>query len=1140
MKTLARKTIQKFIAAFVSFLMVFTISCPSAYAATVSDRDFALTKVGDTDGNNSDFMSETILPLENETLNEGEVFELETDESDESIPEEVTINNEAELRALATAVNEGKWSGYDGVTVNLSSNITLTSEWTPIGTYSNPFKGDFDGQGHTISGLAINASYPTGTSGIIVNGLFGAVKTGSVKNTKVSGTINLKFEKKDPNSGYIEAYTGGIAGYLRGSEVSNCTSSVAITIEKAADTTYDISDASTESCAFTGTGGIAGYVSSEYVSSSEYIASKIEDCENKESISVFFTGINETIGGIVGTWYNTNSQAGTINRCANYGKITYDLPNFENGNTGEKTYGSTVDFQYGNVGGIVGDAQNVSISSSCNKGNFTGKASVVGGIAGCSINNNKVINLYNCYNSGNLTVNSKPAGTTAVGVGGLIGAHCGKAGTGAISGGVAPNNGIYSAQNCYNAGSIVVTETDELYTANIYTSPLLLLDNGTSSNNYSELVSATTLGSAYKEDTNKIQEGWPLLSWESEEAVAAEYTVSFTSNTDAQISLFYDKENNNPVEKTSDTYTLKNGTYYYHASADGYIDEAGSIKVNNEDLTTNITLFKAVSVNVAAAPVNATITVVDDDGNTIAADINGQFTLKQGKSYTYTAAKEGYISYSEDFSATDGLELNISLTSAEGVTEVTGSAFTITQAGTYHVPTSFSGMIYLETDEEVTIVGNGIADSAKCENVFIDATVGEIKLTLKDIFISDTANTANAIDIDETGNILSIEGKVVVDYNVGYTSENDALIHVATGETLTIKGSGTYYQYNCTQGAGIGGNTGEMNGDITFAMTGSAFIKGTRQGAVIGAGAAAKDTGTPGKVTFESGNYNLISNSRGAVIGGSAGSSGASEGTEVYFNGGCININVDWSGAAVGGGGYNKGNDASGGTAYFGGASVRVYVDKNAAANLSEGWNGKPIAEGINDAAITAQRLNTNGEKVYRCAVDTSLLESTKASDTYTVCLDGDENAFYEGGLHEWGYVQEKLDKETGEQLSITSTISNWYKIDEPCLYLYLTSENHQLNVNGETLTAKWDSETETFTVEKVAEYDGLLGDVNFNNRINVVDAQIAYEISNGMYTTHEKYETMRLAADVNKDGFVDAADAFAIQVYVHAGEFVS
>ena len=82
----------------------------------------------------------------------------------------------------------------------------------------------------------------------------------------------------------------------------------------------------------------------------------------------------------------------------------------------------------------------------------------------------------------------------------------------------------------------------------------------------------------------------------------------------------------------------------------------------------------------------------------------------------------------------------------------------------------------------------------------------------------------------------------------------------------------------------------------------------------------------------------------------------------------------------------------------------------------------------------------------------------------------------------------------------------------------------------------KRDSETETFTVEKVAEYDGLLGDVNFNNRINVVDAQIAYDISSGMYTTHEKYETMRLAADVNKDGIADAADAFAILVCAVSG----
>ena len=36
------------------------------------------------------------------------------------------------------------------------------------------------------------------------------------------------------------------------------------------------------------------------------------------------------------------------------------------------------------------------------------------------------------------------------------------------------------------------------------------------------------------------------------------------------------------------------------------------------------------------------------------------------------------------------------------------------------------------------------------------------------------------------------------------------------------------------------------------------------------------------------------------------------------------------------------------------------------------------------------------------------------------------------------------------------------------------------------------------------------------------------------MYATHEKYETMRLAADVNKDGIADAADAFAILVLAY------
>lgn len=40
----------------------------------------------------------------------------------------------------------------------LGNNITLTKDWTPIGTLALPFKGGLDGGGHKISGLKVNSS----------------------------------------------------------------------------------------------------------------------------------------------------------------------------------------------------------------------------------------------------------------------------------------------------------------------------------------------------------------------------------------------------------------------------------------------------------------------------------------------------------------------------------------------------------------------------------------------------------------------------------------------------------------------------------------------------------------------------------------------------------------------------------------------------------------------------------------------------------------------------------------------------------------------------------------------------------------------------------------------------------------------
>ena len=103
---------------------------------------------------------------------------------------------------LHQALEEAK----NGGTVNLLRDVELTDTWTPVGTSSEPFKGTFDGNGHKITGLKINAgSYI---------GLFGYVGAGAViENVKLAGAEVSGTER-------VGALIGRIVG---DATVSNCS-----------------------------------------------------------------------------------------------------------------------------------------------------------------------------------------------------------------------------------------------------------------------------------------------------------------------------------------------------------------------------------------------------------------------------------------------------------------------------------------------------------------------------------------------------------------------------------------------------------------------------------------------------------------------------------------------------------------------------------------------------------------------------------------------------------------------------------------------------------------------------------------------------------------------------------------------------
>lgn len=66
-----------------------------------------------------------------------------------------------------------------------------------------------------------------------------------------------------------------------------------------------------------------------------------------------------------------------------------------------------------------------------------------------------------------------------------------------------------------------------------------------------------------------------------------------------------------------------------------------------------------------------------------------------------------------------------------------------------------------------------------------------------------------------------------------------------------------------------------------------------------------------------------------------------------------------------------------------------------------------------------------------------------------------------------------------------------------------------------------------------------LPGDVSGNGKVNIIDAQAAYDLSNKVYSTYNPIDMLHwLMADVNGNGMIEASDPQAIQYFIHYGTF--
>ena len=118
-----------------------------------------------------------------------------------------TVYTDDGLKNVAKLVNE---EGKTDINITLDTDLTLTGEWTPIGTsFGNPYTGTFDGGGHTITGLTVTGSNEFA-------GLFGFIGPG--------GTVqNVVLEGVQITSDNSSDYAGGVAGYCYRGTLENCS-----------------------------------------------------------------------------------------------------------------------------------------------------------------------------------------------------------------------------------------------------------------------------------------------------------------------------------------------------------------------------------------------------------------------------------------------------------------------------------------------------------------------------------------------------------------------------------------------------------------------------------------------------------------------------------------------------------------------------------------------------------------------------------------------------------------------------------------------------------------------------------------------------------------------------------------------------
>ncbi len=269
-----------------------------------------------------------------------------------SVDDPFVIENGEHLAYMAQQINGGNDTNKHFV---LAADIDLNDKaWTPIGSSSKKFTGTFDGQGHTISGLYIDAA-------ATYQGLFGCVNGNTtIKNTKI---VDADISAYYYVGGFVGETSGGLSQKLT---LTDCSFSGSISAL--------VGETNSADCA--GAGGLIGHVSSgdALVENCTVEAGTTINAKRGATLTWGFSGV----GGLVGDAQASSAITVTIKNSSSAANITCVQNN-----------GTTKDAS--GVGGIMGYVRNSVASSTatvkvvmekCYSTGTISASGIVGGLLG--------------------------------------------------------------------------------------------------------------------------------------------------------------------------------------------------------------------------------------------------------------------------------------------------------------------------------------------------------------------------------------------------------------------------------------------------------------------------------------------------------------------------------------------------------------------------------------------------------------------------------------------------------------------------------------------------------------------------------------------------------------------------------------